>query len=184
MKLFKKITSKIKNIKYVLLTYKLTELILENPFYIINNKIVRRLFVLPNIVLSCGTVKKLSSWANALFGLYFCSISYKNKFNNWRFEEEPFVQLNLFGLYIRLSFKCPIHTVSKYGYWESILDLYFNYIYNNKQFNLYNIINHNTFSSYTSDGIFKKEDMTLVLTPIGYIQYHTDAACAKQDEIE
>lgn len=170
----------IQTVKYMWRSYTHCELFLDNPLYIIRNKTVRRLFVIPKLKWSCGTVINLGSWSNALFGLYSCSVSFKEKHNKWVFEEEPFVQLNLFGLYVRAEFRCPVDTVCRYGYWESIFQLYCDHVCNNKPYNLYNIISDNTWDVYEDDTP-KKEDMTAILTSAGYTRYREDFAVSIQN---
>lgn len=160
------------------------EWFLENPFYIINNKTIRRIFALPKVQFSVFQTYKCPWWSNAVFGVYFVGLQYKSKYDNCVYEADPFVQFNLFGVSFRWQFKCPSDDVSKYGYWESILDCYCNYVYSNKRFNLYNIIEENTWKKWNDKWKEEKEDMLKILTPYGINRYWSDLAIMKQEESE
>lgn len=157
------------------------EWFIENPFYIINNKTIRSLFVAPRVRFQKFPTYVCPYWADAVFGIYFVGLEYKSKYNEWRYEGNPFAQFNLFGYSFRWELVCPCDSVSKYGYWEAILDCYCNYVASNKPFNLYNIIEGNTFTKWNKYDKEEKEDMTAVLTNLGFTRYCADFAVLMQD---
>lgn len=146
----------------------------DNPFKIILNKAICNLFILPRIRIAAFPLYMCTNEEErALFGFYAHNIDYKNKFGEWRFEQAPYIQLNLFGYVLKLVFNCPFSDdeISEYGYWEAILDIYCNYAYNgNNNFNLYKVIEHNTWTN--RDG--KKEDMVRILARSGVKRYYYD----------
>lgn len=146
----------------------------DNLFKIILNKTIRNLFVLPRACITtfpsyiCARKEE-----KAFFGFYIHSIDYKNKFGEWRFEQAPYIQLNLFGYAFKLVFNCPFpdDEICECGYWEAILDIYCNYAYNgNNNFNLYKVLENNTWTN--RDG--EKENMTRTLTRYGLKRYYYD----------
>lgn len=156
----------------------------ENPFYIINNKTIRSLFAAPSVRFQKFPTYVCPYWSDAVFGIYLVGLEYKSKYNAWRYEGNPFIQFNLFGYSFRWELVCPCESVSKYGYWESILDCYCNYAALDKGFNLYNIIERNTWTKWNKDDKEEREDMTKILTPVGITKYWNDKAVAMQSEAE
>lgn len=187
MKLFSTVKTKIKDtvkhIKYIWQCYPHFVWFVENPFYIVFNKTVLRFFSLPKVHFYAHSVLNEREWCDSVFGFYSCAISYKNKYNTWRFENEPFIQLNLFGFCFGVKLICPTNDVCEYGYWESILDLYCNYVGSKKKFNLYKIINRNTWQD-TINGHLVNDDMMKILTFIGLQEYFYGYCIARQEEIE
>lgn len=157
------------------------EWFVENPLYIINNKTIKRIFALPKIRFSTFPTYVCPYWSDAVFGIYSVGLEYKSKYNKWQYEGNPFVQFNLFGYSFRWELKCPCDDVSRYGYWEAILDCYCNYVASNKQFNLYNIIERNTWTKWDKDDKELKEDMLQILTLNGLKKYWNDKAVSIQD---
>lgn len=156
----------------------------ENPFSIIYNKTIRRLFATPKLKFSVKYVTGNDKTEyNALFGLYLCNIYYKNKYGKWYMEGEPFIQLNLLGACFILEFLNPIDSVTDYSYWESILSVYCDYIWRGKHdFNLYNIIKANTFGRWRANNEeYEVENTTDILINQGIQRYYADKACALQD---
>ena len=159
------------NIKYICKTYKWFNYMFQNPFSIWCNKSVRQIFILPNIKFKIHNVMYEPSFADAIFGLYTVALSWKSKYGEPRYEDDPFIQLNLFGICFKLQFVSPTndgtHTcMPDEAYWESILD-YYGKLYENKTPNLYKIINKNTWL----DPNGKEYDTTVILTHNGFFTY-------------
>ena len=159
------------NIKYICKTYKWFNYMFQNPFSIWCNKSVRHIFILPNIKFKIHNVMHEPSFADAIFGLYTVALSWKSKYGEPRYEDDPFIQLNLFGICFKLQFVSPTndgtHTcIPDEAYWESILD-YYGKLYENKTPNLYKIIDKNTWL----DPNGKEYDTTVILTHNGFSTY-------------
>lgn len=155
---------------------KLFGLYLENTFKIIFNKTVRAIFVPPVMRVTTFPASMSANPADmSVFGFYSYNIDYKNKFGYWEFASSPYIQINIFGAAVKITFEPPVQKdeVTPYGYWESILDVYCNYAYNNNDnFNLYKIIERNTWGKRDSRGNFIKDDMTRILTHRGAHRYY------------
>lgn len=149
---------------------------LENPFKIILNKTIIRLFVLPVMRVNVFKTVMSPNLDNiSFFGIYSYNIDYKNKFSKWEFLSAPYIQVNMFGYSVRFVFCAPVpnEEVSSYGYWESILDVYCNYAYNsNDNFNLYKVIERNTWGKYTN-GVYIYDDMMRILKHRGAHRYYS-----------
>ena len=87
-------------------------------------------------------------------------------------QDDPFVQLNLFGICFQLKFSCPYDNdfVIHEAYWESILQ-YYGKLYEKKIPNLYYIIRQNVWLD--SNG---KElgNLLMTLTNRGFLIYIND----------
>lgn len=162
------------NIKYICKTYEMFGHMFENPFKFWCNKAIRQMFVLPNIKFSVHSVMYEPSFANAIFGLYTVALSWKSKYGESRYEDDPFIQVNLFGICFKLQFISPANDgtltcMPDESYWESILE-YYGKLYERKIPNLYKIINGNTWSNMNGD----EYDTTIILTNRGYLRYLND----------
>ena len=159
------------DIKYIFKVYDLFDYEFENPFEIWCNKAVRQLFVLPQIKFNVHSVIYEQSFANDIFGLYTVALSWKSKYGESRYEDDPFIQLNLFGVCFKIRFASPFNddVVTEESYWESILT-YYGKLYEHKVPNLYKIIQKNTWTNMNGDEF----DTTVILTNRGYLKYLTD----------
>ena len=159
------------DIKYIFKVYDLFDYEFENPFEIWCNKAVRQLFVLPQIKFNVHSVIYEQSFANDIFGLYTVALSWKSKYGEPRYEDDPFIQLNLFGVCFKIRFASPFNddVVIEESYWESILT-YYGKLYEHKVPNLYKIIQKNTWTNMNGDEF----DTTVILTNRGYLKYLTD----------
>ena len=132
------------NINYVYKVYNWFDYMFENPFNIWYNK--------------------------SIFGLYTVALSWKSKYGESRYEDDPFIQVNLFGICFKLQFVCPFDNIATIeSYWESILE-YYGKLYEHKIPNLYKIIQKNTWINVNGD----KFDTTVILTNRGYLKYLND----------
>lgn len=167
----------ISNIKYYLKAYPHFGYAFENPFNIFGNKIIRRIFCFPVIKFNCYPIKYNNNFANALFGLYFVGLSWKDKYGEPHYEDDPFIQLNLFGYCFKIKFTCPVS--DKYctieSYWESMLE-YYNKIINNESPNLYDILENNIWIDSKGNSFSN----TLFLTNFGITQYIIDKHKSKK----
>ena len=164
------------NIKYICKTYNWFGYMFENPFSIWYNKAVRQMFILPHIKFNVHSVMHEPSFANDIFGLYTVALSWKLKYDEPRYEDDPFIQLNLFGICFKIQFRSPTNDgtlicMPDEAYWESILE-YYGELYEHKIPNLYKIIYNNTWCNTD----MKEYDTTIILTNIGYIKYLNDYA--------
>ena len=158
------------NINYVYKVYDWFDYMFENPFKIWGNKAVRQMFILPSLKFSVHSVMYESSFANDIFGLYTVALSWKSKYGESRYEDDPFIQVNLFGICFKLQFVCPFENIATIeSYWESILE-YYGKLYEHKIPNLYKIIQKNTWINMNGD----KFDTTVILTNRGYLKYLND----------
>lgn len=153
--------------------------IFENPFSIWGNKEVRQMFVLPKLKLSVHSVMYEPSFALDIFGIYLSTLSWKSKYGEPRYEEDPFIQVNLFGICFKLRFACPTNDgtltcMPEESYWESILE-YYNKLYEHKVPNLYKIIRNNTWMD--KDG--HEYNTTNILTDKGFLRYLEDKSAFK-----
>lgn len=143
----------------------------ENPFHIWFNKEIRKIFILPNIKFYIHTIINESTFANSIFGLYTVALSWKTKYGEPRYEDDPFIQINLFGICFKIQFRSPINDgtltcMPDEAYWESILE-YYNALYEHKTPNLYKIIRHNTWLNINGE----EYDTSTILTYRGYCKY-------------
>lgn len=162
------------NIKYICKTYNWFGYIFENPFSIWHNEAVRQMFILPHIKFNVHSVMYEPSFANDIFGLYTVALSWKLKYDEPRYEDDPFIQLNLFGVCFKIQFRSPTNDgtltcMPDEAYWESILE-YYGKLYEHKIPNLYKIIYNNTWCNTD----MKKYDTTVILTNHGYLKYLND----------
>ena len=158
------------DIKYIFKVYDLFDYEFENPFNIWFNKSIRQMFVLPQIKFNVHSVMYEPSFANDIFGLYTVALSWKSKYGEPRYEDDPFIQLNLFGVCFKIRFASPFNDVAtEESYWESILT-YYGKLYEHKVPNLYKIIQKNTWTNVNGDEF----DTTVILTNRGYLKYLTD----------
>ena len=170
MKLYDKLKQTWSNIKYICKTYNWFGYMFENPFSIWCNKKVREMFILPHINFEVHSVMYETSFANTIFGLYTVALSWKSKYGEPRYEDDPFIQLNLFGICFKLRFEAPFKDIATTeSYWESILE-YYNKLYEHKIPNLYKIIKGNTFIKINGD----EYDTTVILTHNGFSTYLND----------
>ena len=174
MKLYNKLKRIWSNIKYICKTYKWFGYMFENPFSIWCNESVRQIFILPNIKFKVHNVMYEPSFANAIFGLYTVALSWKSKYGEPRYEDNPFIQLNLFGICFKLQFLSPTNDgtltcMPDEAYWESILE-YYNKLYEHKTPNLYKIIERNTWLNMNGE----KYDTSVILTHNGFSTYLND----------
>lgn len=162
------------DIKYIFNVYDLFDYEFENPFKIWCNKAVRQMFILPNIKFNVHSVMYEPSFANDIFGLYTVALSWKSKYGEPRYEDDPFIQLNLFGVCFKIRFASPFNDgtltcMPDEAYWESILE-YYGKLYEHQTPNLYKIIRNNTWRRSN----MKEYDTTVILTNRGYLKYLTD----------
>lgn len=160
------------NFKYIWNTYSHFGHFFENPFNIWFNKEIRRVFILPRLKFSVHSVMYNDNCCNDIFGIYTLALSWKSKYGEPRYEYDPFVQLNLFGICFQLKFSCPYDNdfVIHEAYWESILQ-YYGKLYEKKIPNLYYIIRQNVWLD--SNG---KElgNLLMTLTNRGFLIYIND----------
>ena len=143
----------------------------ENPFSIWSNKGVRKMFILPKLKLSIHSVMYEPSFALDIFGIYLVALSWKSKYGEPRYEEDPFIQINLFGICFKLRFACPLKDdVVEESYWESILE-YYGKLYEHKIPNLYKIIKRNTWMDVYGRHNYK---VINILTNRGFFKYLED----------
>ena len=158
------------DIKYIFKVYDLFDYMFENPFSIWCNKSIRQVFVLPNIKFNVHSVMYESGFTSDIFGLYTVALSWKSKYGEPRYEDDPFIQLNLFGICFKLRFEAPFKDIATTeSYWESTIE-YYNKLYEHKIPNLYKIIQKNTWINMNGD----KFDTTVILTNRGYLKYLND----------
>lgn len=162
------------DIKYIFKVYDLFDYEFENPFKIWYNKSIRQVFVLPHIKFNVHSVIYEPSFANDIFGLYTVALSWKSKYGEPRYEDDPFIQLNLFGVCFKIQFRSPTNDgtltcIPDEAYWESILE-YYGKLYEHKIPNLYKIIEKNTWINMNGD----EDDTTVILTNRGYLKYLND----------
>lgn len=174
MKLYNKLKRIWSNIKYICKTYNWFGYMFENPFSIWCNKKVREMFILPHINFEVHSVMYEKSFANTIFGLYTVALSWKLKYDEPRYEDDPFIQLNLFGICFKIQFRSPTNDgtltcIPDESYWESILE-YYGKLYEHKIPNLYKIIKGNTFIKINGD----EYDTTVILTHNGFSTYLND----------
>ena len=163
------------NIKYVCKTYNWFGHMFKNPFSIWYNKSIRQIFILPNIKFKVHSIMYEPSFANDIFGIYTVALSWKSKYGEPRYEDDPFIQLNLFGICFKLRFEAPFKDIATTeSYWESILE-YYGKLYEHKIPNLYNIIEKNTW--IRANG--KEYDTTIILTNNGFSKYLNDFCLQK-----
>lgn len=158
-------------IKYICNSHDWFGYIFENPFSIWGNKEVRQMFVLPKLKLSVHSVMYEPSFALDIFGIYLSALSWKSKYGEPRYEEDPFIQVNLFGICFKLRFTCPFkdYVVTEESYWESILE-YYGKLYEHKTPNLYKIIKRNTWM----DMYGYNYEVISILTYRGFLKYIED----------
>lgn len=162
------------DIKYIFKVYDLFDYEFENPFKIWYNKSIRQVFVLPHIKFNVHSVIYEPSFANDIFGLYTVALSWKSKYGEPRYEDDPFIQLNLFGVCFKIQFRSPTNDgtltcIPDEAYWESMLE-YYGKLYEHKIPNLYKIIEKNTWININGD----EDDTTVILTNRGYLKYLND----------
>lgn len=176
--IIKNILNKLKktwsNIKYICKTYNWFGYMFENPFHIWFNKEIRNIFILPNIKFYIHTIINELTFANSIFGLYTVALSWKTKYSEPRYEDSPFIQINLFGICFKMQFVSQtndgtLECMPDEAYWESILE-YYNKLYEHKIPNLYKIIYNNTWCNTD----MKEYDTTVILTNRGYLKYLYD----------
>lgn len=162
------------NIKYICKVHTWFDYTFENPFNIWYNKAIRQVFALPNIKFKVHSVMYESGFTSGIFGLYTCALSWKSKYGESQYEDDPFIQLNLFGICFKLQFVSPANDgtltcMPDEAYWESILE-YYGKLYEHRIPNLYKIIEKNTWTNMNGD----EYDTTVILTNRGYLQYLND----------
>jgi hypothetical protein len=169
--LINKIKQFYRRITYICSSHDWFGYMFENPFSIWGNKEVRKMFVLPNLKLSVHSVMYEPSFALDIFGIYLVALSWKSKYGEPRYEDDPFIQINLFGICFKLRFACPIKDsiTTEESYWESILE-YYGKLYEHKVPNLYKIIKRNTWLD--KDGY--KYNTNYILTDKGFFKYLED----------
>lgn len=177
--IIKKLKQYCKRITYICNSHYWFGYMLENPFKIWGNKTIRQIFKLPNIKLKIHNVMYEPSFANSIFGLYTVALSWKSKYGESRYEDDPFIQLNLFGICFKLQFISPTNDgtltcIPDEAYWESILE-YYGKLYEHKIPNLYNIIETNTWTNMYGE----KYDTTIILTTKGFFIYLDDLCKSK-----
>ena len=150
----------------------------QNPFSIWCNKSVRHIFILPNIKFKIHNVMHEPSFADAIFGLYTVALSWKSKYGESRYEDDPFIQLNLFGICFKLRFESPFKDIATTeSYWESIIE-YYGKLYEHKIPNLYKIIENNTWTNMNGE----EYDTTVILTNRGYLKYLNDMQLVNKEQ--
>ena len=182
MKLYNKLKRIWSNIKYICKTYNWFGYMFENPFSIWCNKKVREMFILPHINFEIHSVMYETSFANTIFGLYTVALSWKSKYGEPRYEDDPFIQLNLFGICFKIQFRSPTNDgtltcIPDESYWESILE-YYGKLYEHKIPNLYKIIEKNTWTNMNGE----EYDTTVILTNRGYLKYLNDMQLVKKEQ--
>lgn len=170
--LINKIKQFYRRITYICSSHDWFGYMFENPFSIWGNKEVRKMFVLPNLKLSVHSVMYEPSFALDIFGIYLVALSWKSKYGEPRYEDDPFIQINLFGICFKLRFACPLKddVVVEESYWESILE-YYGKLYEHKIPNLYKIIKRNTWMDVYGRYNYK---VINILTNKGFFKYLED----------
>ena len=166
------------NIKYVCKVHTWFDYMFENPFSIWYNKEIRQVFVLPNIKFNVHSVMYESGFTSHIFGLYTVALSWTSKYGESRYEDDPCIQLNLFGICFKLRFEAPFKDIATTeSYWESILE-YYNKLYEHKIPNLYKIIEKNTWINMNGE----EYDTTVILTNRGYLKYLNDMQLVNKEQ--
>ncbi len=166
------------NINYVCKVHTWFDYMFENPFSIWFNKSIRQVFVLPNIKFNVHSVMYESGFTSDIFGLYTVALSWKSKYGEPRYEDDPFIQLNLFGICFKLRFESPFKDIATTeSYWESIIE-YYNKLYEHKIPNLYKIIEKNTWTNMNGE----EYDTTVILTNRGYLKYLNDMQLVNKEQ--
>lgn len=179
MKLYDKLKQTWSNIKYICKTYNLFGCMFENPFKIWGNKVIRQIFILPHIKFKVHSVMYEHTFANDIFGFYTVALSWKTKYSEYRYEDDPFIQINLFGICFKVQFISPTNDgtltcMPDEAYWESILE-YYGKLYEHKIPNLYKIIQENTWLNM--NGV--KYETINILTYKGLLKYLEDKYSTK-----
>lgn len=170
MKIKNILKSYINNIKYIWKVHPKFGYFFENPFKIWFSKVIREYFILPSFKFNVHSLKYNDNFGNAIFGIYTSALSWKDKYGEPRYEDDPFIQLNLFGICFQLKFKCPFNNIAtEEAYWESMLE-YYRIIYKKEKPNLYKILNKNTWVDMNGNYF----DNTLFLTLRGFMTYMND----------
>lgn len=182
MNIFNKIKQCWSNIKYVCKVHTWFDYMFENPFDIWYNKEIRQVFVLPNIKFNVHSVMYESAFTSDIFGLYTVALSWKSKEGEPRYEYDPFIQLNLFGICFKIQFRSPTNDgtltcIPDESYWESILE-YYGKLYEHKIPNLYKIIEKNTWIKMNGE----EYDTTVILTNRGYLKYLNDMQLVNKEQ--
>lgn len=138
---------------------------LENPFKILCNNTIRRIFKMPKPKLYlCLKNRNWHTYNDDWFGIYLYDIFWKTKYENYCFEGEPYFQINFCGICFIIKFEAPFSDFenTRYAYWESILECYKNHL-DDAHTSLKQILENNQWES--SDG--KKFDNEIFLTKYG-----------------
>lgn len=160
---------------------------LEDPLMIRDHEI-RTYFKRPKVVRKHGWIDEVNSFFIPLFGFCLKEVEWKNKENEARFENlpwlisHPYIQVNLFGYAFIWEFTCPCsddEIGNEDAYWESMMDYYNILCKKHKDSNLYRIITEHAWQNLDTETY----DTTKILTDDGYHKYLEDYLSYNQDEL-